>query len=760
MVIFIIAAAAAFSLCALIELSPKTFRKRLDENAHVLRLILFLSLLAAVLFIVVAAEAGPGAFGFFLFSLPILGLVFVMGNLLYRLPARPTPVPDEPLLHVPAAEWPRKWLPFTLLGLVAVALLIPIIAVAAGLPWLTIGTWLILASLCIVLARSAHPAIKWLHEQKWQTGLLLGSLLLTAVFGALIAWNGEAWAYAILLVTRRIVSMPETAHAVLGAVAGLMCGNFPRWIAYAHSLGIGHAGEGVQPAEQKQPPEQEEKKDEKAGKPASGIWPVIIFGGALGCVVLAALLAPYEQTALGRLSGVETPYLKLQFAISPSSAEREQNLTVARDLDKVDSLDAFPRTLRLIEYDCAQAALNASKSMPEFVSSNEATPFIAGLAFRRKVLPYVNRILNAQRRDFNPAVLKTRTRQVAEKFALLTANGNFEKSFAAAMADGNFEKRYLEAMEEIDRQERLFSDEQVEPKPAREQPNDPGYCRRPGDEGGPNARDIREVVQKKPRYILGFPAALFSFEGNIEAANAITNIAYFLDEQTDDINLIAGRADALYLGGQDLREVIPLLQAGLQKVESRLAQAERAKVWNEQEVREDRTRETANKIRTDLVNRYRRARFIDRLELAYIMAQHGLLAEEDLLPQRDLNWWSAQKYADEAYEILLDPAKSPLRFECDSDLRVKDYYAFVKLAYQASNLKNHRIPPEEFQVRQARGVLEDALAQARDEHRRLMEAKPSMARGGAAPSCFTEQETRAWIKQILSHLKLADALRP
>jgi hypothetical protein len=316
----------------------------------------------------------------------------------------------------------------------------------------------------------------------------------------------------------------------------------------------------------------------------------------------------------------------------------------------------------------------------------------------------------------------------------------------------------------------LFAKEQVEskPPPAEEEDRqrndpDPKYCQPRGDKASPNAwpnaDDIKVAIEQKPRYILGFPAALFLFEGNVEAANAVTNSAYHRDEQTKDINLIAGRADALYLGGQDLREVILVLQTGLQMVEDRIVLVERAKAWSQ---------ETDNKIRNDLVTRYRRARFLDRLELAYISAQHGLAAEEN----RDVNWWSALQYAEEAYKALLDPTQGPTRFVCIDhgwDLKIKDKYAFVKLAYQAYTLRTEKKPPDESQVRQARSVLDDALAQARQEHRRLAEAqeyrrraeaKPSMAQGGPAPSCFTESETRAWIKQILSHLKLADALRP
>jgi hypothetical protein len=68
-----------------------------------------------------------------------------------------------------------------------------------------------------------------------------------------------------------------------------------------------------------------------------------MFGGALSCAALAALFAPYEQSALSRVSGVETPYLKVQFAISPSSAEKQEFLKMERDLLPNEAIEAFPR---------------------------------------------------------------------------------------------------------------------------------------------------------------------------------------------------------------------------------------------------------------------------------------------------------------------------------------------------------------------------------------------------------------------------------
>ena len=476
---------------------------------------------------------------------------------------------------------------------------------------------------------------------------------------------------------------------------------------------------------------------------------MIIFGIALSFVLLAALLGPYEQSALSRLSGLETPYLKVQFAIPPSLTDKQQLVNITRNLNIYSTLEAFPRRFRFIQYDCAQAALDAGMAITEFTSKPEKyREFTAGLAFQYSLLPYVNQLLNAEKKGYNRVVLKARARQVAEKFAFLATPGDFERNYRAVMS-------------EAERQWQLFKDEGVgeEAAPVELQRQlidpDPDYCRPSRDEislaldrlNMDNVRNVRMVLQKRPRLILDPATLLFQFEGDTGAANAMRTEIYNLKQNTDDINSFSGYVDALYLEGGDLTEVIEVTRNMLQVNESRLQKLERAKVWTEKEVESVPSRETDNKARSDLVRRYKRA------------AQLSLEAEGDLLLERDLQWSTAQIYADDIYKALLDRSKEdPPRFagiDDDQDLTIKDVYAFVKLAYQAYNLRTQRIPPEEFQVRQARSVLEEALAEAREERRRL-----EQARGGPPPSCFTEIETAAWVKRISSHLKLAEALRP
>jgi hypothetical protein len=499
---------------------------------------------------------------------------------------------------------------------------------------------------------------------------------------------------------------------------------------------------------------------------------MIVFAVALSGVIVAALVAPpYERSALGHVSGLETPYLKVQFAIPPSSADKQEFLKVERDLNFVDTLEDFPRDARFIRYDCAQAALDAGIGITELSSKQpeKYLEFTVALAFGQRLLPYINQLVNAKRKGYNRVVLNARARQAAEKFAALATKENLAKNDAAAML--RFKKNYESAMSEVESQSQSFTEEGVgadltaEEKDRRRNDPDPDYCL-PSNEEIRLASDIHNiwtVAQKRPRPILDLAAGLFHFEDDNRAANAMRNHIFNLDPATDDINTLGANAAAQYVEGDDLREVIRLRQADLQDLESRLGKAERARVWSEREVQAVPSRETDNKARSDLVRRYNRGRFFNRLRLAYLWAQHGLAAEGDLLPERDLHWSSAQKYADASYEALLDRTKSLPRFLCmddDLDLMIKDTYAFVNLAYQAYNLKTRRIAPDESEVRRTRAILEDALADAREQHRRLLEARTSIARGEAAPSCLPVEATTAWIRRISSHLRLADALQP
>ena len=277
MVIFILAAAAAFLLCVLIdkgspveERSPgdqdkqspeDRFAKWLSKKARILPSILLLFLPAAVLFMLVAAAASPREFGFFLLSLPIFILFWGMWSL------GNSPSQSE---KIQSAEW--RLLVISPLALVVlferedIVALVPefivwvakwlgsvpwldsvLLWLSSALPWfLATCTWLIAGAFYASLTNSANPPFKWLRgpwefkwlPEQWQRHLVLGSLLFIALFSTLIARNGDAWAYTFLLAIRRGTSMPEAIYALLGVVAGLMCGNFSGWMAYVRSLGV------------------------------------------------------------------------------------------------------------------------------------------------------------------------------------------------------------------------------------------------------------------------------------------------------------------------------------------------------------------------------------------------------------------------------------------------------------------------------------------------------------------------------------------
>jgi hypothetical protein len=793
------------------------------EQSHGLRVVLLLFLLAAVLFILIAPATGSQEVGAVLLGLPVLVLVFGVVSLTYRLVTRRTqadqkrePMPQE------QQEWWRRlpkwisWMPGWVVWAVGwvvtkIVLLVPLAVFAIAFlgpaalfalfvfpfefSWFRTAAiivsgciWAILAWLYLTPGTS-HRADAWLREQTWQRRRVRISLLVMALLSLLIAWKRGAWAYSILLTAHNVASAPETVHALLGVVAGLMCGNFSRWMDYAGTLRIGKDAAasksppgGPAPTAAGQADESEGAPDPKlppagggsgskpppAGggndskpSPADGgsgseIWPVIVFTAAFSCIIVAALLAPYAQGTLSRVSGLETPYLKVQFAISP--AEKQQILNVERDLNIRERLEEFWQEFRFIQYDCAAAALDAkmrnpAERMDHFVSDwSKSQDFRAGYAFHKGLSRYVSRLVSAQRQGYNLFVLKSYARRVAEKLALVVSD-----------QPAAFHDSYKDVITEVKRQYEFFKYEGVGFDALPEEDDDrdlPSYCASEvKDIADITEEDIKRVVQKKPRYIYGVAGALFVFAGDNDAANEVVNSAFLLNKNTDDINLIAGHGSALYEAGQDLREVLSIATRELEKIDEKIRQLETV-IVSDDDIKTDSTRRNERKIRDDLVKRYRRGRFIVRLRLAYLWAQHGLGSEEDLLPQRELRWSTALKYADDAYASLLDKSESQLRFPCIDhawDLTIKDTHAFVKLAYQAYNLRTQRIPPDESQVRAARSVLEDAWAEAREELRLAQRVQET--RDVRLPSCFTEVESVAWVKRITSHLKLADALR-
>jgi hypothetical protein len=475
---------------------------------------------------------------------------------------------------------------------------------------------------------------------------------------------------------------------------------------------------------------------------AASNWLLLFFGIALSGIVLAALVVQYADL-LYRVTGVETPYAKIQFATS--ATDRQLNPNIDRDQNNVDRFEDLPRSLRFIQYDCGKAAFDAG-GMAQYKQKQEYKLYTNGFALRDKLILYVNRIVNAQRKGGNIEILKGQVKQTAEKFERLVSDP----------VEAHFHQNYEAAWAEVRRQEDVFDAERVSSKLPREEEErrlrepDPDYCK--GTDAEVNEDNTKRLVEEI-RLVHSFVASLFHFTDNIEGAIGMLTSAYRTRLGSGDINAIGGLADALYAGGRDLREVLSLEERDLEIVEKNVGQMKRSGMRSQS--KDD------VKIYADLVKRYDRARFIVRLRLAYLYAQHGLGWQEDIVPQPDLRWWSAQTYADDAYEKLLDKSKRPPRFRCTDDaqdLAIKDTYAFVKLAFQAYNLKTQRITPDQSQVKEARGVLEDALAEAREKHSLLLAAEPAMRNGGAAPWCLVAEQTKGWVKRILTHLKLADTL--
>src|SRR5262245_3436989 len=85
--------------------------------------------------------------------------------------------------------------------------------------------------------------------------------------------------------------------------------------------------------------------------------------------------------------------------------QRQLVLSVERDLVSYDKLEEFPRSLRFITYDCGQAALEAKgmenfrkNGLEKFQKKVKYETFQNALAFRTKLLPYINSVVDAQRK--------------------------------------------------------------------------------------------------------------------------------------------------------------------------------------------------------------------------------------------------------------------------------------------------------------------------------------------------------------------------
>jgi hypothetical protein len=653
MVIFVLAAVAAYLLCDVLKRSRHPGFVRPRRHAQAAALALFAFLVVGLLVSLVAAQGSSRELGAFLVALVSFFLILGMGCLFYAL-----------------------------------------------------------------LTQTDMPIFKWLRGFVGGATFILFAFLLMALYTTPFARDMGAWEYSIFIVTRRISSMPETADALLGVLAGVMCRAFPGWTTIF---------DGREAA-------------------AAVKWPLLFFAGALSSVVLAALVVPYVSALLDRASGVETPYLKLQFATS--TADRQLAQSLPRNVLNPDRFEDFPRSLRFIQYDCGQAALEVggiNELRDNFVVRYQ--DFQNGIAFRNKLIPYFNLIANAERRGYNVEMLKARVRPLAEKFSRLVADpeaSTFKDDYEAVWPwlerwsrEGGFK--------EVD--DKPTPEEAQRQKEAQRHPeqSDPHWCE---PEKHVNAYAVKRLI-KNTRFVHGAVAALFDYVDNTEGSILMMSLAKAILDK--DINVNGGLAAALYIGGRDLPEILSLVEAEIDSVEnqrSTVVTFGKTGNWGED-----------MEIRTTLLKRYDRAREILRQRQALLWAQMGLQSPEDVSPQEEVPWGKAIKYVEEAYRTHRDQGFAS-RFQCTDDgdnFTIMDTYAFVKLAFEAHNRQVHRMQPDQKHVREARTVLEDARATLLHTQQQVDEAR---RRGVPASSCLVPTEIKRWMKRISTHLKLAEAMQP
>jgi hypothetical protein len=501
----------------------------------------------------------------------------------------------------------------------------------------------------------------------------------------------------------RAAARSETAQVVLGFLAGAM----------ARAIELAMRGGGAP----------------RPASGAAGMWRMLLPLAALAGVVLAAVVT-FSPALFERVAQLETPYLKVQFATS--SAEKDLVLRVDRDIVSYDKLEDLPQSLRFISYDCGQAALDAG-GMARLPAEQYRT-FQNVIAFRKQMLPYVNSIVDHQRKGWRLEILKARVKVIAEKFEKLVLSD--KDSFAA---------NYKETMDAIERQIAQFKNEGAstdlapEEKRRLERDDDPHWCDPP--EGKQVTAEELKALIDQSRGVYGFVSGLFGFIGDSEGDVRIMSLA----QRTfgADINVNSQLAASLYVAGRDYEDVFRALNAKDQAIEKA---AKTVNAFVATSPRDD-------DIKRRLLMRYERARFIDKVHRAYLWAQRGL---DETWPRQEVPWHTALTAAKHAYDSLAQAQY--FRFPCiddDWELEVNDTYAFVVLAFEAYKLQAYRKKPSETQIGEARAILEDLRAQALDK---LRDVRTPRRSNEPAPTCLIESEAKAWLKRLSSHIKLADAM--
>ena len=594
----------------------------------------------------------------------------------------------------------------------------------------------------IAFARAVAPAPLCWHwrRDRFERRMAAAALfaLVVALYASLAGPSEYVVFYEFQNAVRHIADAPEILEALLGALAGVMCRALPPWRSIISGLGA-HRDAKVSPRENEEP-------DRNTSGSELSMGPLLLFAGALASVILAAMLAPYASTLLDRTSGVDTPYVKVQFATS--AAERQLALNVERDIEILDKLEDFPRSLRLVQYDCGQAVVDDARGIAALkVAGDQFETFQMAIAFRMALMPYVNAIVEYQRKRRSIDMLTLRVKPVAEKFerlVLLASSGADHAGFAAA---------YIETMVEIAQQQAKFKSEGIgdelspEEKDRRKRDDDPHWCDPPGNPNVPRepvaAKDFQRLAEET-RYVFGAASAFLNFIGDTGGVIRIWSLAKANPILSEDINVNDGLALSLYTGKRDFAEIFRLIGVTSHSVD------EMVKAVDKFDPRSDPDDQNIKKA---LKSRYKRVRFMTGVRKAYLWAQMGL---EDVWPPPQVPWSDALKYAEDARKNL--PMLGDARFTCtddDFDLRVHDTYAFVRLAFEAHKLQTYRIRPDQQRVRDARVILDDLRASVLE----MQQSLKTRSLNEALSHCLNEAEADAWMKRLSSHVKLADALQ-
>jgi hypothetical protein len=199
----------------------------------------------------------------------------------------------------------------------------------------------------------------------------------------------------------------------------------------------------------------------------------LIWLSVVPLVITAAIVLLYSILN-ARLSGLETPYIRLQFATPPLA--RPLVLNVERSLPRFDDLVRFPESVRFTQYDCGQAALDAG-GIDSFKEKrpDDYQQFQNDLAFRQQWIPYVNYIVNAGNKGYSAEILKGQVRSLAERFLRLVSDPD------------RFSDNYKAILLERDRQVAVFKgmgvDDALTPQEEKRQLEDPDphWCDPPPD---------------------------------------------------------------------------------------------------------------------------------------------------------------------------------------------------------------------------------------------------------------------------------------